>query len=232
MTATMSGTALLLVHQSESDTGRIGVMLANRGFEIERCCPCAGDILPQDAAAYDVVVSYGGPMSANDCGIDGIRNELNFIPTVLAAGIPFIGLCLGGQLLARALGARVSPHPRGLVEAGFMRIRPTAAGRDWFVESDMFYQWHREGFEVPDSATLLATGDVYPNQAFIYGDNAVATQFHPEVTRDMIDRWTMHGVHQLGQGAAQPCRAHIVGWTLYQARVGRWAAAMLDRLGL
>lgn len=122
---------------------------------------------------------FGAPMSANDSSIAGIRAELDFLPKVLDGSAPFLGLCLGGQILARVLRGKVGPLAHGQVESGFTQIYPTEVGRDWFVESDIFYQWHREGFTAPDTATVLATGDVYPHQAFVYGENAIATQFHP-----------------------------------------------------
>ena len=164
--------------------------------------------------------------------MEGIKKELDFIPDVLRMKIPFLGLCLGGQLLARVLGAKVSPHELGHIESGFTKIYPTKLGEDWFAESDIFYQWHREGFDVPDSAQLLATGDKFPNQAFVYGSNAIATQFHPEITRDMIDRWTMHGAHRLNRPGAQPRQAHVKGWEVYNQQVDLWSKSLLDRFGL
>jgi GMP synthase (glutamine-hydrolysing) len=228
----MSDTVLLVVHQKYSVAGHMGTLFEERGYKLERCCPCNGDEMPQSAEHYAAVVMFGGPMSANDCSLDGIRAELDFIPKILDAGVPFLGLCLGGQMLARVLGGKITGHQAGHIESGFTRIYPTEAGEEWFKESDIFYQWHREGFEVPDSATLLATGDIFPNQAFVYGENAIGTQFHPEITRDMIDRWTMHGAHRLGRPGAQPRQAQIKGWELFNERVDRWGRSLLDRFGL
>ncbi|MBM86453.1 MAG: hypothetical protein CMM47_10585 [Rhodospirillaceae bacterium] len=81
-------------------------------------------------------------------------------------------------------------------------------------------------------ATVLATGDVYPHQAFVYGENAIGTQFHPEITREMIDRWTMHGAHRLGRPGAQPREAHVKGWEIFNQQIDRWCCALLDRFGL
>jgi GMP synthase (glutamine-hydrolysing) len=111
-----SNIVLLIVHQKKSVAGHIGALLAERGYNLERCCPCTGDTLPVNLDSYAAVVVFGGPMSANDCSIEGIRQELNFIPKVLKAEIPFLGLCLGGQMLARVLGAEVTPHKKGHIE--------------------------------------------------------------------------------------------------------------------
>ena len=228
----MSDTVLLFVHQKHSVPGHMGTLFQERGYKLERCCPCKGDEVPESAERYAAVVMFGGPMSANDCSMDGIRKELDFIPKILDAKVPFLGLCLGGQMLARVLGAKITPHHAGHIESGFTRVFPTEAGQDWFQESDIFYQWHREGFDVPETATLLATGKVFPNQAFVYGENAIATQFHPEITRDMIDRWTMHGAHRLGRVGAQPRQAQIKGWELFNKQVDRWGRNLLDRFAL
>ena len=232
MNACNPNTILLIVHQKKSVAGHIGTLLSNLGYNLDKRCPCIGDPLPQNLENYAAVVIFGGPMSANDCAMWGIKTELDFIPDVLKLKIPFLGLCLGGQLLARVLGAKVSPHELGHIESGFTKIYPTKLGEDWFAESDIFYQWHREGFDVPDSAQLLATGDKFPNQAFVYGSNAIATQFHPEITRDMIDRWTMHGAHRLNRPGAQPRQAHVKGWEVYNQQVDLWAKSLLNRFGL
>ena len=232
MNACNPNTVLLIVHQKKSVSGHIGALLQNLGYSLDKRCPCIGDPLPQNLENYAAVVVFGGPMSANDCVMEGIKKELDFIPGVLKLKIPFLGLCLGGQLLARVLGAKVSPHELGHIESGFTKIYPTKIGEDWFSESDIFYQWHREGFNVPDGAQLLAKGDKFPNQAFVYGSNAIATQFHPEITRDMIDRWTMHGAHRLNRPGAQPRQAHVKGWELYNKQIDLWSKSLLNRFGL
>jgi GMP synthase (glutamine-hydrolysing) len=81
----------------------------------------------------------------------------------------FLGLCLGAQLLTRAAGGRVGPHPEGLVEIGYVDVEPTEAGREWFRAPMKVYQWHREGMTIPDCCELLATNDRYPVQGFRCG---------------------------------------------------------------
>src|SRR5438128_11491543 len=107
----------IVVHQEHSRPGRVGALLQQRGYELHRLCPNLGCELPEDMSDYAGVVIFGGPMSANDCGsLAGIKCELDWIPKVVEAGVPYLGLCLGAQLLTRALGGRVSPHPEGKVE--------------------------------------------------------------------------------------------------------------------
>lgn len=223
---------LLIVHQRHSVPGRIGALLAERGYMLDQRCPCIGHDLPEHLDDHAGVVVFGGPMSANDDHLDGIRAELAFMETILASGKPLLGICLGGQLLARSLGARVYLHERGEVEIGYTRIQPTEAGRDRFAHSEFFYQWHKEGFEVPAGGTLLAAGERFPNQAYSYGGNALGLQFHPEITFEMIQRWTTSAAHRLELPGAQPKPAHLKGYELFDERIDRWARATLDWLGL
>ena len=148
----------IVVHQEQSRPGRVGALLEKRGYELHRLCPNLGCDLPEDMSDYAGVVIFGGPMSANDCGtLAGIKCELDWIPKVVEAGVPFLGLCLGAQLLTRAAGGRVASHPEGLVEIGYVDVEPTAAGRDWFKAPMKVYQWHREG--MTHSRLLRAAGD-------------------------------------------------------------------------
>ncbi|MBT5266311.1 MAG: C26 family cysteine hydrolase domain-containing family [Rhodospirillaceae bacterium] len=222
---------LLLVHQKTSVAGRVGEILAARGWELDMRRPCVSCELPERAEDYAGVVVFGGPQSANDDHVNGIRDEIDFIPKVLEAGVPFLGICLGGQMLARALGAKVSEHPEQRVEVGYNRIQPTEAGEAYFEHSEFFYQWHREGFELPHGAELLAEGEHFPNQAYIVNDNAIGIQFHPEITWDMINRWTKGAAHRLDRPGAQPKKAHVAGYKMFDEGVQRWTGALFDRLG-
>ena len=153
--------------------------------------PRYGDPLPADLADHAGAIIFGGPMSANDED-DYLRREIDWIGVPLREGKPFIGICLGAQMLARHLGHRVYRHPQGKVEIGYHPIRPTEAGRSCCDSPfpEQVYQWHREGFDLPCGATLLAEGQEFEVQAFRY-ENAFGFQFHPEVTYAMICRWTV-----------------------------------------
>ena len=97
---------------------------------------------------------------------------------------PFLGICLGAQMLVNHLGGKVEGHGDGLVEIGWYPLEATEEGKALMHWPEMVYQFHREGFSLPTGATLLATAETYPNQAFRYGDNAWGIQFHAELTRD------------------------------------------------
>ena len=219
----------IVVHQEQSRPGRVGALLEKRGYELHRLCPNLGCDLPEDMSDYAGVVIFGGPMSANDCGmLAGIKCELDWIPKVIEAGVPYLGLCLGAQLLTRALGGRVSPHPEGKIEVGYVDIEPTEAGRAWFKGPMKVYQWHREGMDVPDCCELLATNDTYPVQGFRCGPNAFGFQFHPEVTLQMKEVWTLNS-ERLKQPGVQQRGVHLSMHALYDPPLDRWIDGFLDR---
>lgn len=126
-----------------ASAGRLGERLARRGYPLDPSYPLEGQALPATLDNHAGAVVFGGPMSANDdARLPGLRAELDWISTVLAAGKPLLGVCLGAQRLARVLGARVGPHPDGWAEIGYFPIQPTAAGAAWFPPILHGYHWH------------------------------------------------------------------------------------------
>jgi GMP synthase (glutamine-hydrolysing) len=218
---------LVVLHQEHSNPGRIGRLLRERGYRLDVRRPRFGDALPRNFEAHDAAIIFGGPMSAND-GDDYIRREIDWIGVALRAEKPFLGICLGAQMLARHLGHRVGPHPQGRVEVGYYPIRATEAGRaTWPDLPNKVYQWHREGLDLPNGATLLAEGDDFAVQAYRVGQTAYGLQFHPEVTYQMMCRWTTGGFDRLAMPGARPREHHFRDWHLYDANVGRWLDAFL-----
>src|SRR6476660_8691176 len=187
---------LIVMHQETSTPGRVGHALRRRGYPLELCRPRLGDALPASMAEHAGAIIFGGPMSANDSD-EFIRREIDWLAVPLKEKKPFLGICLGAQMLAHHLGSRVYRHPDGHAEVGYYPIRPTDIGRmvcdPW---PEQVYQWHREGFDLPLGAELLAEGDAFAVQAFRYG-TGYALQFHPEVTYAMMYRWLVRGAHRL-----------------------------------
>jgi len=220
---------LIILHQKDSSSGRFGCLLKARGFELDIRRPRFGDPLPQTLADYAGAIIFGGPMSANDED-DWLRREIDWIKVPLREEKPFLGICLGAQMLARHLGHRVYAHPDGKVEVGYYPIDPTADGHgvcDCRFPSQV-YQWHREGFDLPNGAVLLAAGKDFEAQAFRYGETAYGLQFHPEVTYDMMCRWALKGADKLGAPGAQAPHLHLEGWHRHDAPIARWTDAFLE----
>lgn len=223
---------LIVVHQERSTPGRVGMMLAQRGYELDIRRPPLGDALPDTLEGYAGTVVFGGPMSANDDdSIDGIRREIDWIKVPLEEKVPYLGLCLGGQLLARHLGAKVSFHSECEAEIGYYPIEATRKAIEWFGDwPSHVYQWHREGFEVPHGAELLARGcGSFPNQAFAFGDTAIGLQFHPEVTLAMTHRWTVLAAERFSLPGVRPRHSHFSDRLRYDAAVVDWLGRLLDR---
>ncbi|NJN04745.1 MAG: C26 family cysteine hydrolase domain-containing family [Leptolyngbyaceae cyanobacterium SL_1_1] len=169
-------------------------------------------------------------MSANDDQtLPFIQQELGLISQALTEQTPFLGICLGAQLLARTLGARVSPHPQGIREIGYYSITPAATADPYFHQPMRVYHWHKEGFELPAGATLLAQGETFANQAFRYGSTAFGLQFHPEITADMIDTWTTNAADQLVLPGAQTREQHLELHAHHSQAVQSWLEQFLTQ---
>lgn len=227
---------LIVLHQAHSSPGRVGRLLCERGYRLDIRRPCLGEPLPPTLAGHAGAIVFGGPQSANDCH-DYVRAEIDWIGVPLKERKPYLGICLGAQMLARHLGARVAPHPEGLVEIGYYPVRVTAAGSALLAPApgtagpawpDHVYHWHREGFELAAGADLLAEGPTFPNQAFRFGPTAFGIQFHPEVTLPMMYRWTAQAGDRLGQLGARSRPAHFYGRLQHDRRIRLWLDAFLD----
>jgi GMP synthase (glutamine-hydrolysing) len=222
---------LIVVHQQHSNPGRVGELLQERGYRLARRCPNLFDPLPDDLSDYAAAIVFGGPQSANDDDRPAVRIELDWLERVaLGSGKPLLGICLGAQMIARVLGARVGRHPENLVEIGYHPIYPTAAGAAYFEGPTMFYQWHKETFEIPKGAIHLAHNDAFDSQMFRYGEHAFGIEFHPEMTLAMIERWSgsERGSAMLSLPGGQPREAHLEGYRRYSAASDRWLARFLD----
>ncbi len=223
----MKGTILLVVH-SEWREKRIHPHLAELGYRLEWCCPAEGGRLPENFEAYAGAIVYGGVQSANDAPAVGyMQHELDWVGRFARSGGRYLGICLGGQLLARALGARVDFHPEGLHEIGYHAIRPTPAAGDLFEGLTHVYHWHKEGFELPAGSELLAAGDRFPNQAFRYR-RAIGLQFHPEVRGEDARGWIEEVKDYDERPGAQPRALHLAGIERHDGAIDRWMSRFVD----
>ena len=218
---------LIVLHQENSTPGRIGYALRQRGYPLDIRRPRFDDPLPATMAGHAGAIIFGGPMSANDT--DGfIRREIDWLAVPLREDKPFLGICLGGQMLAHHLGARVYRHADGHAEVGYYPIRPTEFGLavcdPW---PEQVYQWHREGFDLPPGAELLAEGDSFPVQAFRYG-SGFSLQFHPDVTHATMCRWTTRGHERMAMPNAKPRAEHFADRAVYDSAGQAWLAAFLN----
>ena len=220
---------LIVLHQEQSNPGHIGQWFRRNGHALDIRRPRFGDPLPPTLAGHCGAVIFGGPMSANDAD-DYIKIETDWIGVALKEKAPLFGVCLGAQMMARLLGAKVACHPQGQVEIGYYPLaaaEPARAMGDWPAH---VYEWHREGFELPAGARLLARSQgEFPNQAFAVGPAAVGVQFHPEITYAQVNRWSGHNLDKLSAPGAQPQAQHLTGHIDYAPGVRRWLDGFLTR---
>jgi GMP synthase (glutamine-hydrolysing) len=196
--------AWVITHVAFEDLGSFDNILAEAGFAIEYVNAATDELEEIDPENDDLLIVLGGPISVNDAAeYPFIDTEVEILSRRLAADKPTLGICLGAQLIARALGANVYPGQQK--EIGWSPIRLSDAGsrsalRHFVGEEVCVLHWHGETFDLPEDAVPLASSELYPNQAFSYG-NALALQFHPEVTARGLEQWFVGHtceIHQTG----------------------------------
>jgi GMP synthase (glutamine-hydrolysing) len=184
---------VIIVRNEDPDPGgTVLEELQGEGLPVRFVDPHRGEPLPDTGTVAGIVV-LGGVQHADDHHSHPyLKEERDLLRDATERGVPVLGICLGGQLLAMATGAALRPAP--VREFGYTPIAPTADGeldpvmRVW-RSGDRVFHWHEDMFEIPDGATLLLEGEHVRNQGFRYGDAAWGVQFHPEVTRDVIEGW-------------------------------------------
>jgi GMP synthase-like glutamine amidotransferase len=184
----------VIQHAAAEPPGRLTDWLLEAGVLSEVAEPYAGLPLPDDLNGYDALVVLGGAMSAYDAGVPWLGATRDLLRVAVAGGTPTLGICLGAQLLAAALGGRVARGADG------PEIGPAlVAKRDLAAADPLFgpvpftpdvVQWHYDGITaLPAGAVLLATSPRYPTQAFRIGNAAWGLQFHIETTPEMVKSW-------------------------------------------
>jgi GMP synthase (glutamine-hydrolysing) len=182
---------LVLQHIACEPPGVFEDVLRERGAELHRVELDEGEPLP-DWRAFDAIVAMGGPMSATDDDtLPWLTEEKRLIGEAVRAGTPFWGVCLGVQLLAASLGARV--YPGAKPEVGLLPVELTDDGREdpvfgGYDDALVTLQWHGDTFDLPEGATRLASSPAYENQAFRF-ERAYGVQFHLEVSPEMAREW-------------------------------------------
>lgn len=183
---------LVVQHDPHIHLGNLEPVLRGRGYDITVVDPTATDVSAIDAASPDVLVVLGGHEAAYELDkFPYLRDELRLIRSRIALRLPLLGICLGAQLMAGALGARNYRGQRP--DYGYRKLKLTPAGESSPLSHTRgvpMLEWHGDHFDLPEGATLLASSEAYPNEAFAIGDFALAVQFHPEVTDAMHDDWT------------------------------------------
>ncbi len=190
--------ALFVQHDHVSPTGPVSARLRERGFEVDEivvvdeqnfATPNVAFEFP-DPTDYDLLVPMGAPWGAWDdaCIGNWLLPEIEWVRSAIERDIPVLGICFGGQLMARALGGTVARAPKP--EIGWT---PIHTDRPELVSAGPWFQFHYDSWTVPDGATEIARNAV-ASQAFTFG-RSLAVQFHPELTGDALEGWLREGGH-------------------------------------
>ena len=202
----MSQTALAIRHVAFEDLGMLGPVLTERGYSIRYLDAGIDPIDPAGLCSPDLVAILGGPIGVYDTNrYPFLTHERAAITARLALGKPTLGICLGAQLMAQALGAEVKST--GRVEIGYSWLQLTEPGRTSVLaslESTPVLHWHGDQFEIPEGASRLAQTPGFPNQAFAIGTRILGLQFHLETDYTRIERWLIGHAHELATHRLDP----------------------------
>jgi len=184
--------ALAIRHVHFEDCGTLGAVLRTRGFEIRYIEPWHEDLDRLDSATPDLVIGLGGPVSVyEEDRYPWIAGELRLLERRLRARRPILGICLGAQMLARVMGAKVFPGPK---ELGWAPLQLTPAGRESVIaplgaQNTSMLHWHGDTYDLPSGAQLLASTAQVAHQVYSWERFVLAFQCHPEVRHEDIESW-------------------------------------------
>lgn len=203
--------AVVIQHVSFEDLGTLEPALAAEGFEIEVLQAGVTDLSSLADRVPELLIVLGGPIGVYEqAAYPWLRDEIELLARRLTRKQPTLGICLGAQLMAAALGSRVYPGEHGK-EIGWGPILTVRGTREMSPLVPLFdhriqvLHWHGDTFDLPDRATHLAASDRYPNQAFSVGEQALALQFHAEVKASRLERWYIgHAVQLSHAGISVP----------------------------
>jgi GMP synthase (glutamine-hydrolysing) len=194
--------ATVIRHLAFEDLGSLEPVLSQQGYSIQYLEAGMDDLPAIAPLSTDLLIVLGGPIGAYDeQDYPFLVDELRILKQRLAADLPTLGICLGAQLMARALGANV--YPGGQKEIGWSPLTLSVAGQQsplkhLTTQSTPVLHWHGDTFDLPIGAIHLAASDKYVNQAFSWGKNGLGLQFHPEVTKRGLERWFIGHAGEIG----------------------------------
>jgi GMP synthase (glutamine-hydrolysing) len=190
---------LVFQHVPHEILGTFNPLLKKAGFRIRYINFGRTPDIQPEVEKYDGLIILGGPMCiAQAVDYPHLQTEIAAIRIAMEREMPVLGICLGAQLIAAALDAKVYPNHRK--EIGWYDVSPTTEGSQdplfrHFAATEKIFQWHGDTFDMPEEGELLATSTACTNQAFRYGERTYGLQFHLEVNAPLIERWLATQVH-------------------------------------
>src|SRR5258706_5120067 len=178
--------------------GHFGEWLSEQAIPSELIMLDEGAAVPTDPGAYGGIGMMGGPMSVND-RLPWMAPLCGFVRDAIGDGVPVIGHCLGGQMMAKALGGRVVRAPTPEIGWLHVDVCDRGARREWFGGLPRFaaFQWHYDAFDLPPMATRVLTNAFNVDQGFVIDDRHVGLQCHVEMTTELVTTWCRTGAKEL-----------------------------------
>jgi GMP synthase (glutamine-hydrolysing) len=189
----MKRSAVVLCHVAFEDLDALDAVIRSNGFDIRYIETPVERGFQKEALAADLLIVLGGPIGVYQGDrYPFLTDEIAVVRTRLEADMPVLGICLGAQIMAAALGANVYPGTNGK-EIGWSALQLTPAGFDSplkaLIDGQSVLNWHGDTFDLPKGAQLLASSARYEHQAFSYGNHGLALQFHLEASASGLERW-------------------------------------------
>lgn len=191
-------------HSPTEGPGYFATYLDARGIPWRLIALDAGEPVPVDPDAFSGLVFMGGPMSVND-DLPWIPGVLDLIRAGVAAEVPMLGHCLGGQLMSKALGGKVGRNPVKEIGWGEIQVADNPVAREWLGDLRKFesFHWHGETFSIPEGAVRIMGNRNCENQGFVAG-KSLGMQCHVEMTEQLIDSWCESGAEEIAGSKASP----------------------------
>jgi GMP synthase (glutamine-hydrolysing) len=226
----MPGRVVLVRHGDDPPDDRVHTHLVRNGFEPVLRKPFAGELLDEPDGIAGTVI-YGGKYNVFEADLNPFLNEeYRWIEACLKAGVPMLGICQGAQQIAFHLGAPVGPVAGEPAKFGYYEVRPEPGAEDFMPAPMTVAQSHFHAFGIPAGAQKLASGDTFSNQAFRYGREVYALQFHAEVTIEGFRRWQAAPWAFYGRPGAQTRDEQDRLMHAHDARQADWFYGFLGRL--
>ncbi len=225
----MTNEIVLIRHGHDPADDRISVWLQQSGFAVRTIFPFAGEKIGELTDQIAGTVIYGGKYNVYETDEHPfLLEEYRWIDQCLNANIPMLGICQGAQQIAHHLGAWAGPPDRERYEFGYYGIEPVEDD-DFLTEPLTVAQAHFHTFDIPDGATHLARSEAFENQAFRFGDNVYALQFHAEQTTESFRRWQNADWAAYGKPGAQTREEQNQLMARHDEAQAKWFYGFLDR---